>query len=192
MIHTITPDPARMRFRVVAAFAATLLAIPAVAQQISYDPEILTSCVDMKGGFDAGKSGSGKDGRSCVGVAAARCMLTKGGDTTAGMSGCLAAEAAQWDKLLNQGYDRFLALLTKSDEELKAVGSAAPPTAPDLRAAQRAWIAWRDAECTMAVNQWQGGTGGGPAGQSCLMQLTGERALDLMAKSASMDGASAQ
>ena len=44
---------------------------------------------------------------------------------------------------------------------------------------QRAWTAYRDAACAYEVSTWGGATGGGPAGEDCMMRLTARQALVL-------------
>ena len=53
--------------------------------------------------------------------------------STLGISGCLAEAAARWDRQLNLNYQRLLGRL---DAEKQA----------PVKAAQRAWLAWRDAQ----------------------------------------------
>jgi len=62
---------------------------------------------------------------------------------------------------------------------MKSLGSAAEPAAPVLKQAQRDWIAFRDSSCKFQSIRYQGGTAGGPAAATCLMQMTGEQALHL-------------
>ena len=50
------------------------------------------------------------------------------------MAGCLRAKAAEWDKRMNAAYQ-------------KAVRNAVPAQREPLRAAQRLWIRYRDANC---------------------------------------------
>lgn len=48
-----------------------------------------------------------------------------------------------------------------------------------LRAAQRAWVAFRDADCEAAAVAWDGGTGQPMIRNTCLEDLTLRRAEDL-------------
>ncbi len=106
-------------------------------------------------------------GRSCVGKSSGTCMkASPDGMSTAGMLDCIGAEHSVWDDRLNQAY--------------RAALSAGEPTAADaLRSAQRAWIAWRDAECAYHGADLGGGSASGLAYNGCIMRLTGERALEL-------------
>ena len=105
---------------------------------------------------------------------------TPGGQSTAGMGGCLDAEWQWWDARLNTAYKDLMAL--HRAEDAAAQGSFAPPLAPALRDMQRAWIAWRDARCGYDAAQWGGGTGAGPASAACLMETTAQQAIDLQTR----------
>lgn len=150
-----------------------LLAAPALsAQDLRFSPAATEVCVARQEGPE------GK--RSCLGLSARLCMeATAGGSTTVGMSGCLDRERTYWDQRLNAAYETIQAKAKALDSEMADLGSAAPETAPALRDMQRAWIAYRDATCGFEYSQWGGGTGGGPAGVSCALRLTGAQALYL-------------
>lgn len=154
------------------ALAALLLlaAAPVAAQDVVYEPAILTQCLD------AGVA----EGGDCIGDAAAKCMQGPSGGTTVGMSECFRREGAQWDGLLNEAYGKVMAEAEKADAEMKELGSAAPPQAPPLRDMQRSWIAYRDAACLYEATRWGGGSGAGPAATGCTMELTARQALRLM------------
>ena len=49
-----------------------------------------------------------------------------------------------------------------------------------LRDAQRAWIAFRDAECAMEYAAWGTGSIRSIAGADCMMSLTAERTVRLI------------
>ncbi|WP_230383057.1 lysozyme inhibitor LprI family protein [Paracoccus shanxieyensis] len=151
-----------------AALLATLpFAAPALAQQdvVTYDADAVTACL----------SAATDDGQrwACIGQASDGCMAAPGGASTVGMTQCLGHERADWDRLLNDNYAKLVAQTKDSD------AGNAQPVLPALQAMQRDWIAFRDASCTFAALQFQGGTAAGPAGESCLLQLTGEQALRL-------------
>ncbi len=116
----------------------------------------------------------------CVGSSASMCMdATPGGSSTYGMGGCLNYELEYWDDQLNAQYRVLMAREKADDAQADADGYSAPKKAPALRAMQRAWITYRDATCDYERAQWGGGTGGGPATLSCLLNLTGKQALAL-------------
>lgn len=148
-----------------------LLAFPAAAQDVVFDPEMTEQCLGIV---------AEDEQRSCIGRSASDCMKeTEGGESTVGMGGCLEAELTYWDDRLNAEYARLQAETERRDAELAELESTGPRIAPTLREMQRQWIAFRDATCDFERAQWGGGTGGGPATLACLMRLTGEQALYL-------------
>ncbi|MBA4491369.1 lysozyme inhibitor LprI family protein [Paracoccus sp. S1E-3] len=153
-------------------FALLLLfAAPASAQDITYDPALLTGCLQA----NAAKPDS------CIGAASKVCLDSEGGSSTVGTVSCLAAENAQWDALLNTAYEAVMADAEATDAEMKELGSAAAPQVPALREMQRSWIAFRDAACGYEATRWGGGSGAGPAATGCAMELTARQALRLQA-----------
>ncbi|MDO5646445.1 lysozyme inhibitor LprI family protein [Paracoccus sp. (in: a-proteobacteria)] len=146
------------------AAIALIFAAPAMAQDHGgYDPDILWSCLDVRADTPD----------ACIGIAAARCSDS----STAGMVSCLSAETDQWDNMLNDAYQVAMAESEAADAEAKALGMTTPETAPLLRDAQRAWMAWRDATCAYAGAVYQGGTAAAPAVQNCVMDMTARQAL---------------
>lgn len=126
-------------------------------------------------------AGTGLDKRPCIGLAAAQCMeATPIGGSTYGMGACLDRELTWWDDALNAAYQSALVKARAADAEMKQIGSAATGQAEALRAMQRAWIPFRDAKCAYEGTLWMGGTGGGPATLSCLLQTTAEQTLVLL------------
>lgn len=151
--------------------ALTLLATETVAQDdVVFHTALVQQC------FDKARSYGGSD--SCIGSAADLCMeQNEGGFSTYGMSHCISLEAEWWDEALNFEYARVLSEAAVLDEELAAEGL--PSVAEALREMQRAWITFRDASCAFEAAQWGGGTGAGPAYNSCVMGLTAEQAITL-------------
>lgn len=144
---------------------------PVSAQDIAFSPEATESCLA------AAEHVTGKE--ACVGRAADACIETPDGGTTVGMGFCLDAEWRYWDERLNAAYGALMAMEKTADKEVQSGGSSAPSTSMALKAMQRAWISYRDAACLYEVSTWFGGTGGGPAGNACMMTLTGQQALAL-------------
>ncbi|WP_088342535.1 MULTISPECIES: lysozyme inhibitor LprI family protein [Rhodomicrobium] len=97
--------------------------------------------------------------------------------STVEMNYCGEKDFDTADKALNEAYQRVIAMVSKSD--------AAPPydaksweTA--LRQSQRAWVAFREAECNGLVPmEWSGGTGTTSAVLACMTELTKARTKDL-------------
>lgn len=150
--------------------AGTAFAQDNTVTEIPYDGGVLTAC--LKDAADDAR-------RACIGKASSLCMETPDGSTTVGMVSCTGQELRQWDAMLNDSYAALIGQSAEADRELADLGSAAQPSEPVLRDAQRKWLAWRDAECSFVASQFQGGTGAGPAANGCAMTLTAERALAL-------------
>ena len=152
-----------------AALLLLLLATPAVAQQdLPFDPAPILACLE----------GDGED-EDCVGLGATACMEAEGGSSTVGMGLCIGAEREWWDARLNDRYAQVLARAKSADADLTAMGSPVARQEPALRDMQRAWIKYRDAACNYEASRWGGGTGAGPAGGQCALDLTARQAIHL-------------
>jgi uncharacterized protein YecT (DUF1311 family) len=106
---------------------------------------------------------------ACLGAAANACQSQPGGQTTLGISECIQAEAAVWDGILNEQYGALMG-------QVKAAGQGLPDA---LRAAQRAWIAFRDAQCAYAYQVSGGGSIRVIDAANCLMVMTARRTIEL-------------
>jgi uncharacterized protein YecT (DUF1311 family) len=82
-------------------------------------------------------------------------------------AGCVDGEAARLDKDLNAVYRNLMAAIAKGDGD--ATWQENYRNA--LRASERAWLSWRDAECALAATS-PGGTG---ARDACRLTLLSER-----------------
>lgn len=154
-----------------AVVVSGFLAGGAAAEDVPYSAEATETCLAAAGNLAAR--------RACIGRSAEACAATPDGQTTVGTGACYAREHDLWDARLNAAYGALMAREEEAAAELGELGSAAPSPAAALRDMQRTWIAYRDAACLYEVSQWGGGTGGGPAGQACMMEMTGEQALAL-------------
>ena len=97
-----------------------------------------------------------------------RCLNTSEGASTPGMIDCFNAELKIQDARLNATYRQIQADLN-------------PRQKAGLTAAQRAWIAYRDADCASLEDpDW--GTASRIAAAQCVLQRTVERTLDLKAE----------
>ncbi|WP_043420381.1 lysozyme inhibitor LprI family protein [Cupriavidus basilensis] len=85
--------------------------------------------------------------------------------TTAGMHACISAETARQDKGLNAAYQSLQQ-------------GIAPARKPKLLDAQRAWLKFRDANCSFQADP-DGGTLAGVNAAACVMQMTADRAKEL-------------
>ncbi len=137
------------------------LSSPAQAQDVSFDGSIVEACF--------ARTRSGMTDPDCIGIASAACQVaTPGGDTTLGISQCAMAETAAWDAILNREYRA-----ARSDfADIPGIGDL-------LLAAQRGWIALRDADCRIAYDRWGGGSMRNIASANCQMEHTAQRALEL-------------
>ncbi|WP_374302616.1 lysozyme inhibitor LprI family protein [Paracoccus sp. (in: a-proteobacteria)] len=153
-----------MRSGAITLLVAAMLPLPAAAQQDApaLPKGVVAACLadTPRGDLDP----------DCIGAAANECQQEPGGSTTLGISECLMAEHAEWDAILNEQY--------KQMRDRHADDRAA---ADSLRAAQRAWIAWRDAECAFQYDSYGGGSMRTVASAGCQMGLTARRALELRA-----------
>jgi uncharacterized protein YecT (DUF1311 family) len=136
--------------------AATLAAVPPVRAD---DTQTITACLDAE-------RKAARDGRACIGKTSDPCLEGSGSDSTQSMVECLDGETKVWDGLLNSDYQALLGALPK-------------PAADGVRAAQRAWIASRDADCKVPYDIYEGGTIARIDSASCVLEHTASRVLHL-------------
>lgn len=90
---------------------------------------------------------------------------------------CAELEFEAADRDLNDVYKKVLAQIALEGGDKPWDGKTWEAR---VRAAQRAWVAFRDADCKDAVPmEWQGGTGTTAAVLGCMSGLTKARTLDL-------------
>lgn len=95
-----------------------------------------------------------------------RCLARPDGQTTYGMVECLGIEIQAQDARLNRAYQAALVRLER------------PRQKTALQKAQRAWIAFRDADCASYLDEdW--GTMARVEAQQCVLDRTRERADEL-------------
>ncbi len=142
--------------------ALVLALIGSAAQAQEFVPKVNAAQVDscfataLREGMDA----------SCIGAASGICMEQPGGFTTQGMSQCTSAETEVWDGYLNRAYKARMAEIT-------------PDQKTALREAQRAWIAFRDADCGLQYQMFIDGTMRSNIYTGCMLDMTARRALAL-------------
>lgn len=139
-----------MRPTLALAVVAGLAAAPAVAD----DAAALEGCL-----------GAADRAEDCIDAVAGPCREVEG-DTTLAIATCAMREADAWDALLNRSWAPLR-------DGAKADGSW-----DALLAAQRAWLAFRDAECAHAYAQYGGGSMRTIAAANCRMTLTAARAIE--------------
>jgi uncharacterized protein YecT (DUF1311 family) len=88
---------------------------------------------------------------------------------------CLARAADKADAALNQAYKT---LQDKIRAAAKDMGQPADTHLEDLKSAQKYWLNFRDADCTLEDNLAFGGTAMGGNYSSCLCALSYERIND--------------
>lgn len=92
--------------------------------------------------------------------------LDKSGGVTFEMRECISAEYERQDLLLNRNYQALMADLT-------------PERKKQLQTAQRLWLQYRDANCQFYADP-DGGTLAGIAAADCVLQMTANRARELI------------
>jgi len=83
------------------------------------------------------------------------------------MQSCALDEAARQDATLNAVYKKLMTALEETGQKAA------------LKTAERAWIAYRDAECDFEYGGKDGGTDGRLRADECLTRLTHDRILQL-------------
>jgi uncharacterized protein YecT (DUF1311 family) len=117
------------------------------------------ACTDKE--FEANR-----DGRACIGRISDPCLEKPENSSTQAMADCVRAETAAWDRLLNADYKDLLAVLNAKAKE-------------SVMAAERAWIAARDADCKVPYDIFEGGTMAQLDGASCDLDRTATRLLQV-------------
>lgn len=122
--------------------------------------------------------------RACISVPTELCIAAgPDNQSTQGMAACTRAETQAWDVLLNETYQGLLAVLKAADQAGAEYGEPAERV-DSLRAAQRAWIAFRDADCANEYAIWGLGSMRILASSACFLDMTAARVLDLRARAA--------
>ena len=151
-----------------------LMAAPLAAQDIDYDPTILSLCLE--------NAENRTDRASCIGRGAAACTRTDAGQFTVGLGYCYSSEWEDWDARLNAAYQQLIVQQRELADDTAAYNPNIPNALEVMRDMQRAWITYRDQACTWEAVQWSGGTGAGPASAACMMRLTAQQTLFLEEK----------
>jgi len=152
------------------AFLLALFLPTATLAQTPLPPEPLGACI-----------AAADDPTSCIGMVAETCMAKPDGSTTVGMMFCNIEERDLWDRGLNAVYGKLMAGEKAADDEERKYFPEFANRADALRDAQRAWIAFRDAECGYAYARWGSGSMRQIIGSACLLDMTAQRYLELAA-----------
>lgn len=162
-----------MRLAVIACLAAA----PALAQPMDPAPwqDRFDACVH---GMD-----STAEIAACKGLVARLCRdETDGGHTTLGMTSCNTAETQLWDRLLNEDWPGHRRWAEAADaQEREFFGDQFSDRARTLLEAQRAWIAFRDAQCALEYAVWGSGSMRHILGTACIAEMTADRVIELRA-----------
>lgn len=141
----------------------------AAAQTLTVDAEDVRACHD--------RTPIGETYPDCLGQASDICQAQPGGSTTIGITDCITSEYAAWDALLNEEYQNVRRAF--GARQGGGSGLSGEELNNSLLAAQRAWIAFRDAECSLQYDRYLGGTIRGIVGANCLMVMTASRTIAL-------------
>ncbi len=96
---------------------------------------------------------------------------------TNAQSGCLEKLANAVDTKLNEVYRRAIKTIESSDPDHASEWKA------ELKKAQQAWIAFRDADCgALTAYEWSHGTGMGAATEHCILEKTEARTRELASR----------
>ena len=95
------------------------------------------------------------------------------------MNACAAIDFERADAELNAEYRRAIAWARDADREARAPGDDRPGDQATLREAQRAWVAFRDAQCRLEGYEARGGSMEPMLYEGCRARLTRERVRQL-------------
>jgi uncharacterized protein YecT (DUF1311 family) len=118
----------------------------------------------------------------CPGIVSDPCQAEPGGQTSLGMNQCLAREADAWDVVLNRQWPKLMTRAREADAANQVTSPVLDSAAGTLRGAQRAWIAFRDAECRHNYAIWGMGSFRTIAHSACRLDLTVRRVIDFHAR----------
>jgi uncharacterized protein YecT (DUF1311 family) len=122
--------------------------------------------IDAKAWMAAKAANPGKpDATSCIGVVSTPCLAVPSNVSTMAMADCLRRETAIWDERLNAAYKSWTG---KCDS---------PDICEARRKLERAWLAYRDARCTLPHVEAQGGTIAIIEDADCLLDATAHQAI---------------
>ena len=153
----------------------TGLALP--VQAVATEHEVATYGAVLESCYAVAEDGAHA---ACIGKMAESCMESEeGGYSTLGMVYCTNAETQVWDRYLNREYKVTLDALKDMDADEAEFFPDFAKRAETLRAAQRAWIAFRDAECGLAYAMWGSGSMRNIAAVNCQLEMTAKRTLEL-------------
>lgn len=140
---------------------------------------LLADCVDL--------AETRADAVACRGAHARICMEGVEETDVIGMSACAREEAEAWERLVDETYADLVLLARRAAIRAAEEGRAAAPLESMLEQAQRAWLAFRDADCDQEFAIWGEGAQRRVAGAWCLLERNATRLLELRDKRAQME-----
>jgi uncharacterized protein YecT (DUF1311 family) len=101
--------------------------------------------------------------------------------STPGTTDCMARALQEADAKLNAVYKKAMSVIDHDDRTQDPSAKAVWKT--QLEKAQRAWIAFRDADCgDLTYSEWSNGSGANPAVPACRYDKTVQRTADLLSR----------
>ncbi|XYD10473.1 lysozyme inhibitor LprI family protein [Methylobacterium sp. NMS12] len=101
--------------------------------------------------------------------------------STPSTTDCMNRALQEADAKLNAAYKKALSVIDHDDRTQDPGAKALWRT--QLEKAQRAWIAFRDADCgDLTYSEWANGSGANPAVPACLYDKTVQRTADLLSR----------
>ena len=135
---------------------------------------------ELRSCYEAAEDFTSKN--ECVGMVSAKCQdVEEGGYSTLGMSSCNNDEYQAWDVLLNEEYKKTISAFEEWDKDEAEYFPEYARRVETLRAAQRAWIAFRDAQCELDYAIWGSGSMRHIMGTACYLDMAAERTIELWA-----------
>jgi uncharacterized protein YecT (DUF1311 family) len=98
---------------------------------------------------------------------------------TPDLNGCAGARWQRADAAMNTEYRRVMAKMKAADAHTQPDATTGPSYAAALLASQRAWLAYRDAECFNQGYKYRGGTMVEMTELGCKAELTKARTIQL-------------
>ena len=159
---------------IAALFVSAFLILPVHAQDapvFTGDDEMnLQQCIEAVNDTLSAEPDSQSSLTECIGVASNACQAEPEGSSTQGIIACNQREASWWDQYLNGAYEPAETMLE-------------PAAFTSLKTAQRAWLKFRDAECSFEYERYGDSSMRNIAQTGCMMTQTAQRAIDLYALS---------
>jgi uncharacterized protein YecT (DUF1311 family) len=103
--------------------------------------------------------------------------IAKQGSSNASINQCMSNIFVERDQTLNSTYQQAMQIAKTDDANSSTANSSANQSG--LKAAEKAWLAYRDAECTAEGATMDGGTGTGGVIIGCKTRMTEARTAEI-------------